>query len=328
MLPHAMDYTWTKCFLWGVSTQHFFCSKNYLQKKEYVNSVKHFFIGCVEAIPLVGQIISVAERWIFNLENQKNSQLNFPNVAKPTSQMLCNGTINSQTLIHEKLLTFQQQPSQKEAPKTSISATSLRETVLNGFASSETQLAESSSSDDLIKVDPKISPLPILPVTHPSPKNFVGLEALKKKQKEHLHKLQKLADQGQWRHLQTHTEHPDSGFDWWMFPVNRASASYGDAYHIGLDDVEILTKDPEFMQNYRDGIVLVAKSWGWDVIHHTDVSDGSKHWANYPVRLGKMLQSVTIFQQKDLHSSLVQFIQKAGILSTLDKWILPYLNPI
>ena len=289
MLDHKTDYTLTKCLLWGVSIQHVFCCKYAFQNKKYINAVKHLFLGCVEAIPLVGQIISVAERLFFDVKNKKKLDRDFANVAKLRAEILPNSTIHIPPSINEKSWAFQQHSSQKDVPK--------------------------------------IGPPTIVPITQPSPKNFVGLAVLKKRQKEHLHTLQEWANQGQWQHLQTHTSHPDSGFDWWMFPVNRASASYGDAYHIGLDDVEILKKDPEFMQNYRDGVVLVAESWGWDLISHKDVSDEKKYWANYPVRLGKMLQSLTVFQQKDLRDSLIQCVQKANILSTLEEWILLYLNP-
>ncbi len=282
MLNQFTDYNLTKCLLWGVSVQHFLCFKEGFGEKKYANAFQHLFMGCIEAIPLVGQIISVAEMCFFNLKNKKvevSTSLFFPGKAS----------------VNQKQTAIRQVKQQKKK----------KTTVLPGKL---TEIAQQ--------------------IVQASPKNFVGLASLKRKQQEHLCKLEMLANKGEWQHLQTHTSHIDSGFDWWMFPVNRASASYGDEYNIGLDDVETLKKDAEFMKNYRDGVVLVAKSWGWDLVGNTDISDTEKRWVNYSVRLGKMLQSLTLFKQKDLHDSLVHCVQKANIRHTLDSWILPYLASI
>lgn len=181
------------------------------------------------------------------------------------------------------------------------------------------------ASEKPLKIKHKITPAKTL---KPSPKGFVGCPALKNKQKEHLHKLKTLAAQGHWQHLQTHTAHPDSGFDWWMFPINRASAGFGDAYNIGERDIEALKNDPEFIKNYREGVILVAKSWGWDLENNRDVANNSQAWTGYQVRLGKMLQSLTLFGQKDLHNRLVGIINQKGIAPTLEPWIQGYLVPL
>ena len=150
---------------------------------------------------------------------------------------------------------------------------------------------------------------------------FVGIQALKAKQREHLAKLQALAQRGEWQHLQAHTTHVDSGFDWWMFPIDRSSAGYGDRYQVSRRDIEALKQDAEFVRNYRQGVILVAMSWGWNLENRQDVSNNIQHWTHYQVRLGKMLHSVQLFGQHDLQASLVYFIDHTHIRPTLDNWI-------
>jgi hypothetical protein len=147
------------------------------------------------------------------------------------------------------------------------------------------------------------------------------IDTLKNKQQDHLIKLNTLARAGQWQHLQMHTDHPDSGFDWWMFPIDRASTGYGDQYRVSQSDIETLTKDPIFMNNYRNGVLLVAKSWGWDLQGRKDVTNTVQKWTNYQVRLGKMLDSLRLFEQEDLRIAITDFIDQKGIGPTLEPWI-------
>ena len=149
----------------------------------------------------------------------------------------------------------------------------------------------------------------------------VDREALKNKQKNHLAKLQALANRGEWQALQEHTNHPDSSFDWWMFPINRESASFGRQYQLTNEDVEALKRDPAFIQNYRKGVILVAKSWGWDLENRRDLTNNKQHWTNYQVRLGKMVHSLKLFGQNDLLGNLVHFIEQKDLCPGLDKWI-------
>lgn len=155
---------------------------------------------------------------------------------------------------------------------------------------------------------------------------FVGIQALKRKQSMHLAKLKVLAQQGHWEHLQTHTGHPDSGFDWWMFPIDRPSLGQGSSYEVTKYDVEVLKGDSEFMNNYREGVIIIAKSWGWDLAHHRDISSEKQRWTGYQVRLGKMLHSLKLFGQKDLHDSLRRFVEENKLVDSLESWILQYLH--
>lgn len=157
-------------------------------------------------------------------------------------------------------------------------------------------------------------------------KVYIGNDALKAKQKNHLAKLEALVKDGHWEHLQKHTDHPFSGFDWWMFPTDRASLGQGSKYQVCLRDITSLKKDQEFMDSYRKGVVLVAKSWGFDLENKKDVTSSSQKWVGYNVRLGKMLYSLKLFNQTDLFNNLVYFIDKKGLRSKLDEWIIDIIT--
>lgn len=184
-----------------------------------------------------------------------------------------------------------------------------------------------SDSHSIKKTDPK-SPLihnnPVIPVGATT--GFVGVEALKRKQKNHLQKLQALASRGEWEHLREHTAHVDSGFDWWMFPTDRSSAGQGDKYKLGKEDIEQLKADREFMESYRSGVKLVLLSWGWDAPSNNLVQNSKQRWTNYQVRLGKMVHSLALFEEKELVQSIKKFCDTRGITPNLEPWIRKYLK--
>lgn len=133
---------------------------------------------------------------------------------------------------------------------------------------------------------------------------FVGVENLKKKHANHLAKLQARASIGDWIVLQTHTGDPVSGFDWWMFPVNRSSFGQGEKYHLTQEAVAELKKDEAFMVNYCNGVKLVARSWGWDLENRSVVNDSKLSWQKWTIRLDKMIASTALFGETKLCDSL------------------------
>lgn len=155
---------------------------------------------------------------------------------------------------------------------------------------------------------------------------FVGVQALKRKQAGHLAKLQALSDQGLWEHLREHTAHPDSGFDWWMFPTDRSSLGQGDRYKLSKSAIESLRADPEFMESYRKGVKLVLLSWGFDATTDRMVQNRHQRWTNYQVRLGKMVHSLTLFKEDELLLSIKKFCDERGITPNLEPWIRHYLS--
>lgn len=162
-----------------------------------------------------------------------------------------------------------------------------------------------------------------------SSSDFVGIEALKKKQKGHLEKLKGLAQANQWQFLQEHISsdldpNQYSGFDWWMFPVNRHSQGQGGLYQLGAREIELLKKDEDFIKNYREGVILVTKSWGWDLELNKDISNTEQRWTDYQVRLGKMAHSLVLLEQTDLLDSLRNFVQSNHLV--LQPWVAAYLK--
>ena len=135
----------------------------------------------------------------------------------------------------------------------------------------------------------------------------VLLKALQVKQQESLQKLEALAKDGQWQHLQMQTDNPDSAFDYWMFPIDYPSNKYGDQYTVSSADIDALKITPLWMKNYRNGVLLVAKSWGWDLENQQDLTNSVQRWTGFEVRLQKMLRSLRLFGQDDLLQALDHF---------------------
>ncbi len=163
--------------------------------------------------------------------------------------------------------------------------------------------------------------------------DFVGIPALKKKQREHLKKLEDLAQQGHWTHIQKQTMHPLSSFNAWMLPTSSASEKHGDRYRLTPYNIEMLRNDAEWMKNYRRGVCLIAKSWGWDLNKFEDRSNKTFHWANTRgslERAGTMLQSLTEFGKpvKVLRDRLIGFMEAHKADQNLAERFNPYLKPI
>ena len=119
---------------------------------------------------------------------------------------------------------------------------------------------------------------------------FVGLAKIKEKQKWQLDLFKAWAAKGQWS--QIHSSH----YDWWMFPIDEKS-SYGFAWTVYDGDVLELKKDGQYMQDYLQGVDLLATSWGWDLSAQTyiDHPHPDQRWQNWPVRLYKCARSLKLF---------------------------------
>jgi hypothetical protein len=145
-------------------------------------------------------------------------------------------------------------------------------------------------------------------------------KTVKKKQAWQLAQFERWADAGQWNNI--HSAH----YDWWMFPIDRSSAGQGSTYQVNKSNINQLKQDPEFMKNYRRGVELVAKAWGWDVIASQPIDSPTKDqkWQNWPVRLGKMADSLRLFGEEDLRASMRQYALHANL--QLEGWILQALS--
>lgn len=126
------------------------------------------------------------------------------------------------------------------------------------------------------------------------------LDHLKEKQKQQLQQLEEWAAEGKWFNI--HNAH----YDWWMFPLHRPS-SYNYEYSVTKEDVQRLKQDNEFMKNYRKGVTVVAKAWGWDIEKKQDLTQGDQAWDGYEIRLWKMLNSLKIFGETELRRRILHF---------------------
>jgi len=134
---------------------------------------------------------------------------------------------------------------------------------------------------------------------------FVGIEALKKKHAAQLIEFERWAEERDWKAFLHHH------YDWWMFPISRTSRGQGAKYTVYEQEIETLKNDPEFMDQYRRGVKLLTLSWGWDLDRRRPVAnpDPGQKWNHYEVRLGKMADSLKIFDERRLFESLRAFFQ-------------------
>jgi hypothetical protein len=119
---------------------------------------------------------------------------------------------------------------------------------------------------------------------------FVGIQALKDKQRWQLGKFQQAAACDDW--VAIHRDH----YDWWMFPIDEKSM-YGLAWTVYEGDIADLKDDSQYLDCYLLGVELLARSWGWDVRQARYLSDlqPGQCWQNWPIRLYKAAKSVKLF---------------------------------
>jgi hypothetical protein len=119
---------------------------------------------------------------------------------------------------------------------------------------------------------------------------FVGIQALKDKQRQQLQKFQQAAACGDW--MAIHEDH----YDWWMFPIDERSM-HGLAWTVYEGEVGELRRDGDYLDRYLLGVELLARSWGWDlrqVCYLLEPQPG-QCWQNWPIRLYKAAKSVKLF---------------------------------
>lgn len=119
---------------------------------------------------------------------------------------------------------------------------------------------------------------------------FVGIDTIKKKQKEQLTQFEAWAVQGLWGKF--HHNH----YDWWMFPIDTKS-SYGLAWTVYEGDIARLKQDSEYIENYLKGVRLLALSWGWDLAAQDYIANPKpeQSWQQWPIRLHKAAKSLKLF---------------------------------
>src|SRR5262249_46870431 len=118
--------------------------------------------------------------------------------------------------------------------------------------------------------------------------SFKGIDAIKKKQKEQLTLFKAWASEGRWAMF--HQSH----YDWWMFPIDEKSNSYGLEWTVYEGDIARLKQDADYIQNYLEGVRLLALSWGWDLAAQDYIANPKPEqcWRQWPVRLQKAAKSL------------------------------------
>lgn len=148
-------------------------------------------------------------------------------------------------------------------------------------------------------------------------RDFVGLGNLKRQHAKYLARMFTDAKAGRWRELRAHCSY---GFDWWMFLIDDTSRGQGGKYTVTNADICALQQDQSFLRCYRLGVILVARSWGWDLLTGRPLEGKSReqYWAQYPIRLGKMIHSLYLFGEIELLRNLKPFVESQGIRGLSD----------
>jgi len=130
--------------------------------------------------------------------------------------------------------------------------------------------------------------------------NRTSTESMLEIQQKQLAKFRKHGKAKKWERI--HADH----FDWFMFPIEDGSVN---KFNVLEKDVEELKKNEEWLQGYREGVMLVAKAWGWDVANSQCVEprESGMGWTHWDVRLAKIIRSLWLFDQKDLMESMQKF---------------------
>eukprot|EP01001_Neometanema_parovale_P009473 NODE_5710_length_917_cov_96.151134_g5486_i0.p1 GENE.NODE_5710_length_917_cov_96.151134_g5486_i0~~NODE_5710_length_917_cov_96.151134_g5486_i0.p1 ORF type:complete len:222 (-),score=24.73 NODE_5710_length_917_cov_96.151134_g5486_i0:60-725(-) len=116
-----------------------------------------------------------------------------------------------------------------------------------------------------------------------------------------LEMFRKYAKANRWDEIHHHH------FDWWMFPIDDGSRPN---YNVYQGDIDELKQYRGYMDNYREGVRLAAKAWGWDVEQERPIdpkdAPGSG-WTNWDVRLAKICRSLYLFEEDRYLASMQKF---------------------
>ncbi|HEY4832069.1 MAG TPA: hypothetical protein VIH61_05855 [Waddliaceae bacterium] len=164
----------------------------------------------------------------------------------------------------------------------------------------------------------------IFPKVEPNKPQTV-VNKVKKKHSEQLKLFEEWAKAEQWGKI--HAAH----YDWWMFPIDNKDGGRRNEYTVSESDIEELKKDTKFMDNYRKGVELVVRAWGWELLGEKSAENKTSEqtWTKWDVRLGKMANSLRLFKQDEYLEKLRIFAKKAilGNNFNLESWVLDQLKP-
>lgn len=105
-------------------------------------------------------------------------------------------------------------------------------------------------------------------------------------------KLRQLEQAGNFPGIRSHH------YDWWLFPIDRPSNSYGNKYQISNEECKSLIEHPGFISDYIEGVSIVLNAWGWkDGKYDGGQTKSTKYWNGYGIRLAKMADSLLLFSK-------------------------------
>lgn len=93
-----------------------------------------------------------------------------------------------------------------------------------------------------------------------------------------------------------HKEH----FDWWAFPIDEVSNSYGERFRVPEDEVIKLRKDKDFLKRLDENLTNATAAYGWDIKSGKWIGDDIRDPDQVPqslsqIRLYKMARSAMVF---------------------------------
>lgn len=153
------------------------------------------------------------------------------------------------------------------------------------------------------------------------PEQTVAL-AIKQKHHEQLRSFRDWAKAGDWDTFKA------AHYDWWMFPIDRDSAGQGSRYTATEPVRDVLLADAQFMKEYKEGVALYFLSQGWDITQDPPKLE-AKRWHDYPVRFGKVLASLKLFGEKELHKKAAFCVEQhyGDKVRHLERWVQEALAP-
>jgi len=162
---------------------------------------------------------------------------------------------------------------------------------------------------------PTVSASPVPPSRIRYSDSYGGDDLIKDEQRIERMKHEALVASGSWNKI--HSDH----YDWWAYPIDRGSASYGETFNVAGEPTERLKKDPEFLASLAREIEIQALALGWslydqDWVESLDWENGQDWRRAYPTRFWKATRSAQIFGLEEEFESLLvlkQSLEDAGI---------------
>lgn len=123
---------------------------------------------------------------------------------------------------------------------------------------------------------------------------YGGTEDLMARNTEQHQKFSSWATARDWKKF--HHEH----FDWWAFPIDEVSNTYGERFRVPEDELKKLRSDQEFLKRLDENLTNASSAYGWDIQAGRWIPDDVRDQDQVPqslsqIRLYKMARSALVF---------------------------------